>query len=155
MIIYKKGSVLAATPRTVIAHSCNAQGIWGVGIAKQLATHFSDSLSEYAQYCQRPLGVLGTSIISYEHGYALASLVTSEYYGQGRDSQDKIIRNTKNALDDLIRKLTSTNYVIFNAKEVNSPKINAGLYGVPWEQTEDLIKRAIRNTDITWIVWSL
>ena len=59
--------------------------------------------------------------------------MTSFNYGKNKDTPDKIIENTRKAIADLIM-------LYPHIKEIHMPKINAGLFAVPWYDTEIILK---------------
>lgn len=112
-------------------HACNAQGVWGSGIAKEFKKRFPKSFAEYRKFCLQTLGSPGDCHISSEN---VISLITSENYGDQKDTQDKIVIQTILGLGQLIRKLPLTeNYVYCN-------KFNSGLFAVPWEKMEAVLE---------------
>lgn len=50
MLIYKKGNILNAT-ENIIAHQCNTQGIFGGGLALQIAELYPNVEKIYHDYC--------------------------------------------------------------------------------------------------------
>ena len=94
------------------------------------------------------------------NSFYIACLITSEDYGKNVDSEEDILRNTRNALNDL-------NYLIEDAKveelklfrkadsdanavkeyekhvpigDCRAVRINSGKFGVPWERTKSVLK---------------
>ena len=66
-----------------------------------------------------------------------------------RDDPATILRNTQNALYNLAGKMPLDCYIA-------SPKINAGLFRVPWEDTEALIHKFLeQRKDISWRVYEI
>jgi hypothetical protein len=104
---------------------------------------FPKEFSLYKQYCIDTSGGLGTCHLTNK----VANLITSNNYGKSIDQDYMILENTSKALDNL-----------FGMKKegvIYSPKINSGLFGVPWEKTSDILKEKIRGTNIKWVVWEI
>lgn len=150
-IIYKEGNLFEAPKHTTILHSCNLQGVWGAGIAKQIKEKYPNSYHYYTSICSNKFAEIGTADCFVENGQTIAWIYVSNDYGKNVDSVEKIIKNTKLAL---------INFEYYNHREkiyyVNSPKVNSGLFKVPWEKTEILINEFLeRNDNIVWTVWEL
>lgn len=76
--------------------------------------------------------------------------MTSDGYGSQRDPEDKILLNTENAVESLLCQMS-----IKGLTEVHSPKVNSGLFGVPWEKTEKIITEQLeRFSGVNWTVWT-
>lgn len=63
-------------------------------------------------------------------------LFTSKDYGTKVDPPQEIIENTKWAIKDLLTKTTM---------KIAMPKINSGLFKVPWEETEAVLNKFDRD----------
>lgn len=152
MITYRKGSLFDAPEEVYLAHACNAQGAWGSGIAKQFYDRFPEDYDEYHEWCQT-FNRTGSTLITWNK---IVCLVTSEYYGSRKDSEEEILFNTQAALIDMLEQLEDRQQ--YDA-EIHMPKINAGLFGVPWEKTEEVIRRTIsifpNMKDLKVVVWEL
>lgn len=142
-IIHRNGDLFNAPPEAMLAHACNCKGLWRSGIAAQFKVRFPDDHIEYERLC-------------YLHGSSLrgqavllagrvVALFTSVGYGQYVDPPASILEATRSAIRSLDSQLP-------RQVEVHSPRINAGLFKVPWEQTEAVIK-GIDSTR-TWVVWT-
>ena len=125
-----KGDLFKAPNGSILTHACNAQGVWGSGIAKLFADRFPEARRAYAEHCSR-LGskVLGTCFIISAGDYKIACLFTSENYGKHKDPPALILERTRSAVLDLLRQTTA-------ADRIAMCKINAGLFAVPWEDTQ-------------------
>lgn len=153
MIKYHEGVDLFSKMATMdnndyIVHSCNSQGVWGAGFAKTLREWCSRSFQEYKEGCRASGFEAPEMVISHEWrtGPYIVSLIVSRGYGKQKDPPGTILKNTKFLLENLHPK----NYVRFH-----SPKINSGLFGVPWEETEKIIQEFVNRTGCEWNVYSL
>lgn len=149
MIKYIKGDLFELAPsNSMIIHAVNCQGVWGSGVAKTIKDKFFQEFLVYHSYCYtkqtdfttKASGALGESLIANR----VVCLFTSLDYGIKVDNPEKIIENTKKAIDDLLTKTPCT--------EFHLPKINSGLFKVPWEQTEAILKE---YPHIIWNVYEL
>lgn len=133
-LIYKDNFDLFNAPKNVVlAHACNAKGVWGSGVAVQFKKYFPVEYELYYHYCNNvKKSVLGTSVLLNRVG----CLITSLGYGDSVDPEDRIILNTKTSFTQLLDNTTSDIYI---------PKINSGLFKVPWEKTEEVILEVIKN----------
>lgn len=147
-ITYIKGNILFLKKYPhILIHSCNCDGSWGGGIAYQMAMRYPRSEREYNAICEEG----GTSLLgscslipSYtEDNLIIACLFTSSYGGSGHGSKESIVEYTKQALDDMYNQLQDPAVAAslgavtpLKDYKLEMPKINSGIFGVPWEKTE-------------------
>lgn len=144
-ITYIKGDALDAPQDRLLLHACNCKGNWGRGIAKQLADKYP--LSYAAHKLGAPFTVGNIQIINIDHR-VIVCLFTSKGYGYSVDCSSVILQNTSNCLATLAKAYKKSTITIA------SPKINAGLFNVPWEHTERLINTFLEeNKNIKWEVY--
>ncbi len=154
VVEYQKGDLLqAAASHRVLVHACNCKGSWNAGIAVQFKNRFPDAHADYKRLCKKHgaallgMGVYHKKMDSTETpvGY----LFTSWHYGSNKDSVGNILTNTKRSVRCLLELLPKN-------MEIHSPKINAGLFGVPWAQTEKVINDVLQDyPNVKWVVWEL
>lgn len=134
MIHYINDNLFNAPKDCLLVHACNAQGVWGSGIAKQFKEKFPLEFEMYAHYCSDNKIYLtqGTALIVNRVG----CLITSKDYGNNVDPVITILMNTNHALKELISNTTM---------KIAMPKINSGLFKVPWENTEAILKSFNRD----------
>lgn len=147
-VFYQKQSLFDVPKGSILCHACNAQGVWGSGIAKEFKSKFPKSFKEYNEYCVKnpPYYTDGTTLVTKsENGYNVGCLITSSGFGSTLDAEQTILINTKHALEDLAKKagIQTTFY---------SNKFNSGFFKVPWEQTEKLINDFVKKHNKTWII---
>ncbi|KAG5418620.1 POA1 [Candida metapsilosis] len=123
----------------ILAHACNTGGSWGGGIAAVFRTKFPQANSEYANYCHNNSNLLGKTLLLRADDFKesrvyIANLFTSDF----NQSPEQIACYTHESLEDLAAQLKDIDDVEVHGdkKVVNMPKINAGIFGVPWELTE-------------------
>jgi len=131
-ISYKKGNVLDA--EGYIMQACNCQGVWGHGVAYQLSLAYP---TIYQKHRSESLHVGQVQVID-----NIICLMTSKFYGAYVDSPKEILHNTDVALSYLD---------LAEGTTINLPKINSGLFKVPWKDTEKILEKYNYN----WIVWEL
>jgi len=141
-------SLFEAPRGSILAHACNAQGVWGRGIAVEFKKRFPKAFKEYAYYCTwHPIDVGpidGTTCLTpEENGYRVACMITSRGYGKNTDEPDDIIVNTMSALQDLLE-LNKDDEPIY------SNKFNSGFFNVPWKETEKVLKQFTNHR--LWVV---
>lgn len=144
MITYVKGSLFDAPKGSVIGHAVNCQGVWGSGIAKQFRDRFPNSFEEYRRFSE--ISVPGdVYVCDQENDYHVICLYTSDGYGHLVDPKEEILNSTRLCLEYI----EDTESVPFS---IHIPKINSGLFGVPWEETEAIINEF---PELNVIVYSL
>lgn len=143
MIFYKKGSLFEAPKHSILVHACNAQGVWGSGIAKAFHERFPESFKLY----QTNASIGNGFVLPLENDYQVGCLVTSKNYGKRKDSKEVILQNTRTALVKLLTE--------YKFSSIHSCKFNAGLFGVPWKDTERVMMNAMMDTKFQgdWTVW--
>lgn len=171
MIQYIKGDLFSHKASknyiNILVHACNCKGSWGAGVAAKFATEYPQCYKIHRQYCQQfkqnSSQLLGTSQIiesnETEPGHKqlgqslVVCLFTSDFFGHKKLSSQEIVHYTKLSLQDLLDKLH--NYSGWDKLDrvdgqvvLNMPKINSGLFGVPWEQTEDILKRVEFHSNV-------
>lgn len=160
MIEYRTGSLFNAPSGVILAHACNAKGVWGSGIAKQFKERFPDNYNEYSFHCNRkcwsarPEILVGTTLLldmqrpNLEGWAGIACLITSKGYGSMLDPQDEILSATAAAL-------VSLRLQVNLPVEVHMPKINSGLFGIPWRATEKVIESLLEAfPQMKVVVWT-
>ncbi|CCE87002.1 Piso0_005528 [Millerozyma farinosa CBS 7064] len=165
MIQYIKGDLFshkaAAKSSSILAHACNCRGSWGAGVAKVFLNKYPSTFEVYAKYCENhradPSKLLGTTLLipskpsdpgNTTDGVSyVACLFTSDYFGAKKLGPKDIVAYTDKAMEDLKNQIDSMkDKVSFETgKDGNPvicmPKINAGLFGVPWPQTEEALTK--------------
>ena len=145
-----KGDLFELAPKhTYLAHACNCQGVWGGGVAKEFKKRYPEAFEIYNQICTGldTCDVIGTARVLNVDG--IIAMFTSIGYGDRKDPPEVILANTEKALKDLAGKMPLGCHIA-------SPKINSGLFGVPWDETEKLILRMLKvRQDMRWTVYEL
>lgn len=172
-IHYIKGNILKGqTYKRIIIHSCNANGAWGGGIAYQLAVKYPKAEEVYVDLCERfGQKLLGKCVVipSYsDDDVLIGCLFTSIFGGANHGSGTSIVDYTDKALshfdkllakeqsktdnanlDKEIEKLLKLKSGVLKEYKLEMPKINSGIFGVPWPETEEVLKKYDRSMNFT------
>lgn len=129
-----------APPGACLAHACNARGVWGAGVALGFSRRFPDARVAYEKWCRlHQLGAAGLAFVCGDNNgpevrHWIGCLITSADYGMNRDSNLQILNNTARAIRDLDALLPP-------GTDVYMPRINSGIFAVPWEETLAVLER--------------
>lgn len=157
MIKYVKGDMFKFAPKgELLVHACNAQGRWGSGIANTFACLYPMAYTKCKMFCHKNgkgRSIVGRGMIftdEVENSIPVGCIFTSLHYGKRTDPPEMILEATRKSLKELIDKVS-------DKITIHSPKFNAGLFRVPWEDTKQILQQQIEQSskDITWIVYEL
>jgi ADP-ribose 1''-phosphate phosphatase len=143
-LITKKMDLFEAPKGSILVHACNAQGVWGSGIAKEMKARFPIAFQHYNFQCEM-YKMLGDIDVTTDKDYVIASIITSDNYASKVDSPDEILVSTTIALNELCKKLTPE-------AQIYSNKFNSGLFKVPWDQTEKILTVFVNRYNLNWTV---
>lgn len=161
MVTHKKMSLFDAPKESIIVHACNSQGVWGSGIAKAFKERYFESFKEYNFFCnmanqQRGTATGRASLSSFheQEPHWVGWIVTSHNYGELKDPPELIKIHTTLALHEFCQKVyTAHSREEYPTIDVYSNKFNSGLFGVPWEDSELILKTVLKDFKrINWIV---
>lgn len=151
-IEYITGSdIFLAPPRSVLIHSCNCRGSWGKGIALAFKTRYPSAYQVYRKHCLRnPASkLLGQALLipptgkdaEAGKGHYIACLFTSVDSGARKSRKAAILEATGKSMGMLMEELAevATTKDDGALSEIRMPKINSGLFAVPWEETEGVL----------------
>lgn len=148
-LVYKRGDLFkAAKPGAILVHACNTSGVWGAGVALQFKKKYPEAFNQYKTWCDKSQeDLVGSYVKVKDKEIIIGCLFTSAGYGDLKDSEELIVKQTFNAIKNFLHSLP------YKAT-VNSPKINAGLFKIPWATTEKIIKHCLLDRpDIYWLIW--
>ena len=157
-VTYKKMSLFDAPEAAYIVHACNAKGVWGSGIAKQILDRYPKAFLAYKDLClragDRAVGhAVQSHFIPEVQKHIVYNLITSVGYGSAKSSKEDILIYTTLAIEEMCKHVTELAIMNENIEDVYTCKINSGLFNVPWEETENIIKlMANRWPRVNWIV---
>lgn len=161
MISLQQISLFDAPKESVIVHACNSQGVWGSGIAKPFKDKYPHSFADYNNFCtvaNRERGTAcGRAALSSFHeseSHWVGWIVTSHDYGLAKDSRELIKIHTTMALMELCKKIYMGHpRDEFETINVYSNKFNSGLFGVPWAESELILRTILKDYKrINWII---
>ena len=152
MIHYKKGNLFDFDDikiSDILVHACNAQGVWGSGIAKEFRDRYPYAFRKYNEWCDynRKNNVRSVGrgiIIRTPCEPSVGCLITSSDYGIHRDSIPLILFNTYMAVWDMLNFLDNEDIIC-----IKSPKINSGLFRVPWKLTGQFMNYKEKSNEIS------
>lgn len=112
MLLYFENSNLLDVQTGIVCHGCNAQGVFGAGVAKQVAQKYPKSRLSYLNHIEemhrRDLDALGTvDFYPVSQDLLIANMVTQQFYGtQGKVYVDyAAIYATMQRVIDISKKL--------------------------------------------------
>ncbi|TGZ82704.1 hypothetical protein EX30DRAFT_369766 [Ascodesmis nigricans] len=165
-ITFRTGDLFNAPPDSILIHACNCQGSWNSGVAAGFKAKFPKAYAIYRSYClsnqpatpSSPSPLLGTSLLippqpgDKMYPYWVGCLFTSTHYGRKVDPPEKIMRSTKEALDDMVKLVEErekNGEMRGNESEWHLPRINSLRFRVTWEVT----MRQLEETGRSMVVW--
>ena len=150
----------------VLVHACSCTGSWGAGIAKEFEKRFPRAKAGHDKFLQKcrmmRMESLGKSYLSPLESdkkdwkvHTVGCLFTSRGHGKAKDEPGVILDATMYAIEDLLRDIEAS-VPGDQPISIASPCINAGLFGVPWHLTREIILRALwEHPRIYWQIWRL
>jgi len=152
MISHFKDSNITEVKSGIIIHGCNAQGVMGSGVAKQLRAKYPDIFTDYLallQLCKdeqfTPLGQVAFTKVSPD--LKIASAITQEFYG--RDGKQYV---SYDALQAAFYHVSTI--ALISKQEVHVPYlIGAGLGGGDEKTILDIIAESAYNINLNFHHW--
>lgn len=141
MIKYVQGD-LFDTEADIIAHGCNAQGVMGSGVAKQVRTLYPAAYLEYRRWHEDYGLELGSVIWCNTKGKHIANCITQEYYG--RDGQRYV---DYNAIQECMKKIHIYS-LAGDELSIAMPKIGSALGGGDWTIIEQIINNEFKTKEV-------
>ena len=158
-----KGDLFSCAPGSMLIHACNCRGSWGAGVAAAFRKKYPRAYQIYSDACRRksadPSTLVGSALIiapqqagsGREQTDWIGCLFTRLNYGKpkkGTEQKDKedILVATKKAWGSLLRQVKQIDDGVAGVGisgeigELCMPRINAGLFGVPWKETESALQ---------------
>ena len=123
-----------------ILHGCNAQGVMGSGVAKDIRTKYPSAYDKY-KLVQRLDGLhLGDAFsVAQDDGKVIINAITQEFYG--REVGKRYC--SYDAISECIRRLNFT--PDYCGQSVAMPKIGAGFGGGDWRVISLIIEKESTN----------
>ncbi len=134
-IIYKNGDCLKGDEKYVI-HGCNAKGVMGSGIAKQIKEDFPKAFDDYFNHHKKHGLHLGEVIPSENDSKTIFNAITQQNYG--RDVGKRYV--SYDAIRDGLKWINGYLSEMDDMPEVAMPQIGAGLGGGDWDTIATIIE---------------
>ena len=145
MITEVKGNLFDAPKGALLAHACNTRGTWNAGVAAYFARLYPEYYKAYAAHCEHyGSELLGTSFVMAGKYHRVGCLFTSTGYGHKALYRDDILKATYHSLLDLFDKVPQ-------GEEIHMPRINSGLFRVPWGLTKKVLEEFPEKEFIVWV----
>jgi len=136
MITYTKGNVALAR-EAHIAHGCNAQGVMGSGVAKEIRRLYPDAYTAYRMAYLRTGLELGSVVVATPiDGKIIYNCITQQYYG----NDDKVYAS----YEAIAKCFAFMNGWVAGRAALAIPRIGCGLGGLEWDKVEAIILKAAR-----------
>jgi O-acetyl-ADP-ribose deacetylase (regulator of RNase III) len=143
MIQYQTGDVCEALRKgeiDVLIHGCNAQGVMGSGIAKQIKEQFPLAYTIYKrQERHYGLSLSNFSTAKIEDNKFIVNLITQDQY-----LPRGVCHLDYDALELGLKEIDK----LFHCGKIGMPKIGAGLAGGDWEKIEGIINEVFKERTI-------
>lgn len=125
-----------------IVHGCNCHNVMGAGIAKTIADKYPQALQADADYIipKSYIDRLGNLSVSTVIIKGRKRFIINAYtqYNPGKDLD-------YNALELVLKKINQR----YKPEKIGLPLIGCGLAGGDWKVVEKLIKRQLKDCDVT------
>ncbi len=122
----------------IIVHGCNAQGVMGSGLAKQIKDKWPHVFRAYVKFISEtrlkgrsPLGLVVP--VEVQPGLFIANAITQEHYGRDPKKRYVSYEAIKKSFD------TITTLAAMDCLHVHYPLIGAGLSNGEWSIISDVI----------------
>lgn len=152
MQTHKFDSDITKVTSGIVVHGCNAQGVMGSGVAKQLRAKYPDIMADYIDALHElqkekinPLGYVAWTDINVD--LVIANAITQEFYG--RDGQKYV---SYDALDAAFQKIAS--FAKASEATIHIPfLIGAGLGGGNANIIQRIIEENTQDLEVVYHHW--
>lgn len=146
MIYHFEDSNICDVTSGMIIHGCNAQGVMGSGVAKQLRHKYPEIYDYYVEFIDNNVPPLGkVNFVAVTQNLIIANCITQKYYGRdgGKYVSYSALQNCFITVNECCKQESIT--------EVHIPYlIGAGLGGGDPKYIMSLIKENITYPDINF-----
>ena len=176
-LAYIEGDLSNPPKGSLVVHACNCHGQASAGVAAAMNKAFPVAHEIYAQKCKESgygeelrgkcflispqtssaedqeaqkecwVGCLLTS-----HGYGSQTRKTGQNPHPRKDRLEMIVANTRKALESLRKQMEESFASEGDYPDVYSSRINAKNFGVPWSESEAIIKEVFEGVPVKWAV---
>lgn len=135
---YVKDSIVNA-PEMYIIHGCNAQGVMGSGVAKEIRAKWPGAYAEYRDEYDNNGLILGKAVIyhhlakSWQYNKIIGNLITQEFYGRVKGKRYADPKAISDAVMDYIQLIAINSPAPIESMQIATSKIGCGLGGLSWE----------------------
>ena len=141
------GNVLSV-PHGIVVHGCNAKGVMGSGIARQIRDTYPDVYADYMR-AHRADGLKVGSVVwsapKANRPFWVANAITQEAYGRDPRVRYVSYEGVRSCFADIAQKARAQNL------EVHYPQIGAGLGNGEWGTLSSIISEQLG--DIPHTLW--
>jgi len=134
----------------VIIQGCNAQGVMGSGVAKQIKAKYPGAYLAYRKEWQtRKLKVGDTIWYEVNPKLFIINAITQEFYGRGEGVKYASVEGIETALRETFKLIEGTGL----QKRIYIPKLGCGLGGLDWDdEVLPVVRKVIGEFD-DYMVW--
>lgn len=148
----KVGNILEQTSG-IIVHGCNAKGVMGSGLAKQIKSKYPKAFADYKQHLSRrgPTSPsLGSVIFSnVNNQLIIANAITQENYGRDKS----VVYVDYGAIESTFEIISSIAKMV--GFHLHYPMIGAGLANGDWNRIDKIIDSVLDSHEIERTLWTL
>lgn len=153
----KFGNILEEVKTGIIVHGCNAQGVMGSGIAKQVKEKwpecfitYRDQLRHAKEAGTNPLGLVFAWPTPDPNGPMIANAITQD--GFGKDGKRYV---SYSAIQAAFKTIAMAASATPHGIDVHYPLIGAGLGGGDWSIISDIISNTLDRAGVEHFLWIL
>ena len=156
------GNIFDHVKSGVIIHGCNAQGVVGSGVAKDVKARYPKAFDTYREFCEQygignkellggiPAWVNTSGTIDVARDLIIVNAITQHRYGT--DNYRYVSYKAVQDCFDAIYAMCKT----IGVEEVHFPAIGSGLGGGDWAIISTIIKDSLQDIDSTlWLLDTL
>jgi O-acetyl-ADP-ribose deacetylase (regulator of RNase III) len=139
MIREFKGNLFDSEAK-IIGHGCNCLGLFGAGLALQMANRYPEMREEYMEECDAKRFNPGDVFFYKANDFWIANMATQYYPGRNAKIE-YIIDSTQNLID----------FALDNSIEkVSIPRLGSGIGGLAWDDVLQALEEEFgrHNVDI-------
>nr|OQO26400.1 hypothetical protein B0A51_05586 [Rachicladosporium sp. CCFEE 5018] len=143
------GDLFDSPPNSILLHACNCRGSWGAGVAAIFKKKYPAAYKVHLAHCKatKAEDLLGTaqlispqdSDVKAGESHWIACVFTSVDVGKKKGSRESILDATGEAMQGLLKQIGEVEDGV-TIGSIRMPKINQGLFDVPWERTRAVLE---------------
>ncbi len=147
-VINQDYNIFDIPPPVMLVVACDNRGTW-TGL-EDYRKRFPDAFFQYRQYCKL-LGQasVGTSTISYDQGYWIASLIVTHRLSNKIEMPSVVLDNMESSVNHLLGTLGILDHYPQPVKMVSQRF--GEKWHLPWQDVEDMISAMIWPHNLDWM----